>query len=52
MVEDVTTSGSSIEETYPLITFSANRQGQDLWSQLNRMEVGKGGNVCALQGDI
>ena len=49
MVEDVTTSGKSIEETYPLITSIANVKVMGLMVSLNRMEVGKGGNVCALQ---
>lgn len=49
MVEDVTTSGKSIEETYPLITSIANIKVTGLMVSLNRMEVGKGGNVCALQ---
>ena len=49
MVEDVTTSGKSIEETYPLITSIANVKVTGLMVSLNRMEVGKGGNVCALQ---
>ena len=49
MVEDVTTSGKSIEETYPLITSLANVKVTGLMVSLNRMEVGKGGNVCALQ---
>ena len=49
MVEDVTTSGKSIEETYPLITSIANVKVMGLMVSLNRMEVGKSGNVCALQ---
>ena len=49
MVGDVTTSGKSIEETYPLITSIANVKVMGLMVSLNRMEVGKGGNVCALQ---
>lgn len=49
MVEDVTTSGKSIEETYPLITSIANVKVMGLMVSLNRMEVGKGGSVCALQ---
>ncbi len=49
MVEDVTTSGKSIEETYPLITSIANVKVTGLMVSLNRMEVGKGGSVCALQ---
>lgn len=49
MVEDVTTSGKSIEETYPLITSIANIEVVGLIVSLNRMEVGKGGKVAALQ---
>ena len=48
MVEDVTTSGKSIDETYPIITGIANVQVKGLMVSLNRMEVGKGGSVCAL----
>lgn len=48
MVEDVTTSGKSIEETYPIITSQANIEVKGLMVSLNRMEVGKGGTKCAL----
>ena len=48
MVEDVTTSGKSIEETYPLITAQAAIEVKGLMVSLNRMEVGKGGKKCAL----
>ena len=48
MVEDVTTSGKSIEETYPLITAQANIEVRGLMVSLNRLEVGKGGSKCAL----
>ncbi len=48
MVEDVTTSGKSIEETYPLIMAQANIEVKGLMVSLNRMEVGKGGKKCAL----
>lgn len=48
MVEDVTTSGKSIDETYPLITSIADVQVVGLMVSLNRQEVGKGGRVCAL----
>lgn len=48
MVEDVTTSGKSIEETYPILMSQANVQVKGLMVSLNRMEVGKGGQVCAL----
>ena len=48
MVEDVTTSGKSIDETYPLITAQADIEVVGLMVSLNRMEVGKGGDKCAL----
>ncbi len=48
MVEDVTTSGKSIEETYPLLLSQANVEVKGLMVSLNRMEVGKGGQRCAL----
>ena len=48
MVEDVTTSGKSIEETYPIITAQAQVEVVGLMVSLNRQEVGKGGKVCAL----
>ena len=48
MVEDVTTSGKSIEETYPLIKAQADVQVAGLMVSLNRMEVGKGGSQTAL----
>mgnify|MGYP002511485689 CR=1 FL=1 len=49
MVEDVTTSGKSIEETYPLIKAQADVQVIGLMVSLDRQEVGKGGTVSALQ---
>ncbi len=48
MVEDVTTSGKSIEETYPLLMSQADVEVKGLMVSLNRMEVGKGGQMCAL----
>ena len=48
MVEDVTTSGKSIEETYPIITGLAKVEVKGLMVSLNRMEIGKGGTMCAL----
>ena len=48
MVEDVTTSGKSIEETHPIITGLADVQVVGLMVSLNRQEVGKGGQVSAL----
>ena len=44
----VTTSGKSIEETFPIITAQANIEVKGLMVSLNRMEVGKGGVKCAL----
>jgi orotate phosphoribosyltransferase len=48
IVEDVTTSGRSIEETFPIITGAADIQVAGLMVSLNRQEVGKGGQKCAL----
>ena len=50
MVEDVTTSGKSIDETYPILKAAANVDVKGLIVSLNRMEVGKGGVVTAQQG--
>ena len=47
MVEDVTTSGKSIDETYPIVTGAANVEIKGLIVSLNRMEVGKDGKVTA-----
>ena len=47
MVEDVTTSGKSIDETYPIVTGAADVEIVGLIVSLNRMEVGKGGKVTA-----
>lgn len=49
MVEDVTTSGKSIDETYPILKGAANVEVKGLIVSLNRMEVGKGGVVTAQQ---
>ena len=43
MVEDVTTSGKSIDETYPKVKAAADVEIKGLIVSLNRMEVGKGG---------
>ena len=43
MVEDVTTSGKSIDETYPILKGAADVEVKGLIVSLNRMEVGKGG---------
>lgn len=48
MVEDVTTSGKSIEETYPILKAAADVEIVGLMVSLNREEVGKGGEKCAL----
>ena len=48
IIEDVTTSGKSIEETYPIIRAQADVKIVGLMVSLNRMEVGKGGQKCAL----
>ncbi len=47
MVEDVTTSGKSIDETHPIITEAADIEIKGLIVSLNRQEVGKGGVKCA-----
>jgi orotate phosphoribosyltransferase len=47
IVEDVTTSGKSIDETYPKLKAAANVEVVGLMVSLNRMEVGKGGKVSA-----
>lgn len=48
IIEDVTTSGKSIEETFPIIKAQGNVHIVGLMVSLNRMEVGKGGARCAL----
>lgn len=48
MVEDVTTSGKSIEETYPILKSAADVEVVGLMVSLNREEIGKGGEKCAL----
>lgn len=48
MVEDVTTSGKSIDETYPLLMEAADVAVCGLMVSLNRMEVGKGGIKAAI----
>ena len=49
IVEDVTTSGKSIDETYPKIKAAADVEVVGLMVSLNRKEVGKGGVVTAQQ---
>lgn len=48
MIEDVTTSGKSIEETFPIVTSQAKVEIKGLMVSLNRMEKGQGGKVGAL----
>lgn len=48
IIEDVTTSGKSIEETFPIIKAQADVEIRGLMVSLNRMEVGKGGKLGAL----
>lgn len=48
MVEDVTTSGKSIDETYPKLMAAADVEVKGLMVSLNRMEVGKGGQKAAI----
>ena len=48
MIEDVTTSGKSMEETVPKVRGTADVTIVGLMVSLNRMEVGKGGEKVAL----
>lgn len=48
IIEDVTTSGKSIEETFPILTSQAKVEIKGLMVSLNRMEKGLGGKVSAL----
>lgn len=48
MIEDVTTSGKSMEETVPKVRGAADVQIVGLMVSLNRMEVGKNGEMSAL----
>ena len=48
MIEDVTTSGKSMEETVPKVKGAADVVIVGLMVSLDRMEVGKGGRKCAL----
>ena len=45
MIEDVTTSGKSMEETVPKVKGAADVTIKGLMVSLNRMEVGKGGEI-------
>lgn len=51
IIEDVTTSGKSIEETFPILTSQAKVEIKGLMVSLNRMEKGLEGRVSAL-GEI
>ena len=48
IIEDVTTSGKSIEETFPILKAQAVVEVIGLMVSLNGMEVGKGGEKSAL----
>lgn len=48
IIEDVTTSGKSIEETFPILTAQAKVEIVGLIVSLNRMEKGMDGKVSAL----
>lgn len=48
MIEDVTTSGKSIEETYPILTSQGNVEIKGLIVSLNRMEKGLDTDKSAL----
>lgn len=48
IIEDVTTSGKSIEETFPILKAQADVEVKGLIVSLNRNEVGKSGNKTAL----
>lgn len=48
IIEDVTTSGKSIEETFPIIKAQADVQVVGLIVSLNRMEKGQAGKESAL----
>ena len=49
MIEDVTTSGKSMEETGPIVKAQADVEIVGLMVSLNRMEVGMSGKVSALE---
>lgn len=48
IIEDVTTSGKSIEETYPILKAQGDVTVKGLMVSLNRMEIGLGGKLAAL----
>ncbi|WWR17056.1 orotate phosphoribosyltransferase [Lachnospiraceae bacterium JLR.KK008] len=49
IIEDVTTSGKSIEETFPVLKAQGNVEIVGLMVSLNRMEKGQDGDKSALQ---
>lgn len=49
MIEDVTTSGKSMEETVPIVKAQADVEIVGLMVSLNRMEVGMSGTTSALE---
>ena len=49
MIEDVTTSGKSMEETVPKVRGAANVEFVGLMVSLDRLEIGYGGKICALE---
>lgn len=48
IIEDVTTSGKSIEETFPILKAQGSVEIVGLMVSLNRMEIGLGGELSAL----
>ena len=48
IIEDVTTSGKSIEETFPILMAQGDIEIKGLMVSLNRMEKGKEGDKSAL----
>jgi orotate phosphoribosyltransferase len=48
IIEDVTTSGKSIEETFPILKAQGDVEIKGLMVSLNRMEKGLGGKLSAL----
>ncbi len=49
IIEDVTTSGKSIEETYPIIKAQGDVEVVGLMVSLNRMEKGRDSDISAVQ---
>ena len=49
IIEDVTTSGKSIEETYPIIKAQAQVELKGLMVSLNRMEKGQSDKSALLE---